>query len=128
MPSSKRQRTNKRKTQLRRRRRSYSRKLMKGGGCGCGANPLFSGGNGAVPATLNITHPTQKGGRKSKRNIRMRGGFFTGNYSINSIANFGTSSGASSNANVLYGATDVNPSPSSQNISYYNTPHNIRAA
>lgn len=112
MPSSKRRHrtyTNKRKTQLHR----GSRKQMKGGGCGCGKNPLFSGGRRR---------------RRTQRARNQRGGFLTGNYSINPVANFGSSSGAWSNANTLYGASDVNPSPSSQNVSFYNNPHNIRAA
>lgn len=149
MPSTKRrQRNNKRK--------STRTRQMRGGGCGCGGNPLFQRGGvavGAVPATLQFEPASatmsatplsipMKGGRQSKsrrnkksrsnRRVNMRGGgwdsFFTGNYTTNPIANFFTTSGAVSNANTLYGANEVNPSPSSQSVAYYNNPHNIRAA
>jgi len=71
------------------------------------------------------------GDAQHRSKLKQRGGgwdsFFTGNYTLNPISNFGNTSGAYPNANMLYGKMDVDPSPNKQPVSFYNSA-NMRVA
>lgn len=126
-------------------RRSHQRRRrsQRGGGCGCGGTkPLLQNGGDVVPASppaasSNLPFSQIKGGRRQNRRLSRRhrsaqrgGGWdaiFTGNYTLNPIANIGTTAGAYSNAGTLYGASEVDPSPNRQAVSFYNSA-NMRVA
>ena len=126
-------------------RSSRRRNNMRGGGCGCGGN-IFSqnkmDNSQIAPPGSNMLQSSQFNGGQSRsrhrrqfryrqNGLKQRGGswdaFFTGNYAINPIANTATTSGAFPNANMLFGRTEVDPSPNKQAVAFYNSA-NMRIA
>jgi hypothetical protein len=127
-----------RKSRKRRNRKTVRK--YKGGDCGCSKKPMIGGSNinGSLsssyyyPRNDQVNNPNDPSIIQSARNLpnikvggrkrKMKGGFSTLGpaYSTSPFMTFGTTEGAQTSVNVLYGNPQVNPSASIQSTGFSN--------